>query len=50
MFVRFNNNPAGRTVGDCAVRAISVALGITWEEAYEKLCESGFKMCDARMK
>lgn len=26
MWKKFNNNPAGRNVGDCAVRAISVAL------------------------
>lgn len=46
MYVYFNNNPAGRSVGDCAVRALSVALGISWEEAYEKLADSGFKMAD----
>lgn len=46
MYIYFNNNPAGRNVGDCAVRAISVALGKTWEEAYNMLCDSGFKMAD----
>ena len=46
MYKYFNNNPAGRTVGDCAVRAVSVALGITWEDSYNKLCEAGFNMAD----
>lgn len=41
----FNNNPTGRTgIDDCAVRAISVALGIDWEQAYALLSAAGFKM------
>ena len=36
-YVYFNENPAGRSVGDCAVRAVSKALGKTWEEAYVEL-------------
>lgn len=46
MYKYFNNNPAGRTVGDCAVRALSVALGISWEEAYTKMAVNGFRMAD----
>lgn len=46
MWIRFNNNPAGRTVGDCAVRAVSVALGIDWETAYDLLAETGRAMGD----
>lgn len=42
----FMNNPVGARVGDCAVRAISKALGISWEEAYEKLAVNGYRMCD----
>lgn len=31
MWKQFNNNPVGRvSVGDCVVRAASVALDITW--------------------
>lgn len=38
MYVYFNNNPVGRsTVGDCAVRAVSKALGISWDEAHDML-------------
>ena len=46
MWKRFNNNPAGRTVGDCAVRAVSVALGIDWETAYDLIASAGFDMGD----
>lgn len=43
---KFNNNPAGRVVGDCAVRAVSVALGVDWETAYLLIAEAGFQMAD----
>lgn len=33
MYIYFNNNPSGRSVGDCAIRAISKALDIDWEDA-----------------
>jgi hypothetical protein len=46
MWKEFNNNPCGRRVGDCAVRAVSVALGIDWEDAYEMLTRAGYWMCD----
>lgn len=46
MWIKFINNPAGRNVGDCAVRAISVALSVDWETAYAMLVAAGFRMCD----
>ena len=42
----FNNNPTGRRVGDCAVRAVSVALGTDWETAYTLIADAGFAMGD----
>lgn len=42
----FNNNPVGRRVGDCAVRAISKALDTDWESAYILLVSNGFAMGD----
>lgn len=42
----FNNNPALRRVGDCAVRAVSVALDVDWETAYDMLAEAGYNMAD----
>lgn len=46
MWKHFLNNPAGRNVGDCSVRAVSVALGWGWEKAYSELCSNGYYMAD----
>lgn len=46
MWQLYNPNPAGRSVGDCAVRAVSVALGIDWEQAYILIAAAGFSMGD----
>lgn len=46
MWREFNNNPLTRRVGDCAVRAVSVALGTDWETAYSKLAVAGYRMGD----
>ena len=46
MFVEFNPNPAGRRVGDCAVRAVAKALDTDWETAYAKIVRNGFMMSD----
>ena len=46
MWQYYNNNPTGRSVGDCAVRAVSVALGISWEEAYSLIAAMGYAMGD----
>jgi len=42
----FNNNPTGRFVGDCAVRALSVALDTDWETAYATIAAYGYDMGD----
>lgn len=46
MYIEFNNNPAGRKVGDCIVRAVSKALDTTWEGAYLQLAINGLQMGD----
>ena len=46
MWIKYNPNPTGRFVGDCAVRAVSAALGIDWEQAYELITDAGYKMGD----
>lgn len=46
MWKKYNPNPTGRTVGDCSVRAISKALGIDWEQAYNLITDAGFSMGD----
>lgn len=45
-FKEFLNNPTGRRVGDCAVRAVSKALDTDWESAYIMLVTNGFFMGD----
>ena len=46
MYEFFNPNPAGRLVGDCAVRAVAKALDISWEDAYAKMATNGYRMAD----
>lgn len=43
---KYNPNPCGKSVGDCAVRAVAAALGLTWAESYSLLCAKGAEMCD----
>lgn len=46
MWIKYNPNPAGRFVGDCAVRAVAAALGVDWEEAYNLVADAGYAMGD----
>lgn len=46
MYIHFVNNPCKKSTGDCAVRAISVALDIDWYEAFDLLTEEARNMCD----
>lgn len=46
MWVEYLNNPVGRKVGDCAVRAISKALNMGWEAAYIALTINGLQIGD----
>ena len=41
-----NVNPLNRRVGDCAVRAIAVALDTDWDTAYCLLSAGGFDVKD----
>lgn len=45
-FIKYNPNPEGRSVGDCAVRAIAKALDTSWEDAFITLSISAFSMGD----
>lgn len=45
-WVEYNPNPVGRSVGDCSVRAIAKALGVSWEQAYALTASAGFSMGD----
>lgn len=46
MWIKTNPNPCGRYVGDCSVRAVAVALDVSWEEAFDLLADAAYKMCD----
>ena len=43
---KYNPNPVGRSVGDCAVRAVAAALGVDWETAYAMIARNGYLMGD----
>lgn len=48
MYIEYNVNPADKKVGDCVIRALTKALGMTWEEVYLALCLQGYKRISAR--
>lgn len=41
MWIKINANPGKRRVGDCVIRAISVATGRPWLAVYDELYELG---------
>lgn len=45
-FVFYNKNPKGKQVGDCTVRAISKAMGQSWEDTYIALAMMGLILGD----
>ena len=45
-WVMWNENPAQKSVGDCAVRAVSIALALDWNAAYSLIAAKGFQMKD----
>lgn len=42
----YNPNPRGLNVGDCTVRALCAATGMTWDEAYAAIAAEGFDRKD----
>ena len=46
VWMKYENNPCGKMVGDCAVRAVSKAIGSDWNKAYAELAVMGFTMGD----
>ena len=45
-YASYNPNPKGKAVGDCAIRAISKALGMDWDDTYIALVSLGFEKKD----
>ena len=46
MYRFYNPNPKGKLVGDCSIRAISIALNQSWEKTYKDVCQYGLGMGD----
>lgn len=46
MWREYNPNPVARKVGDCAIRALTVALNVDWETAYLLAAMNGLQMGD----
>ena len=46
MFQEYNPNPLHKQVGDCAVRAISKALDISWDKAFAIMTIKAFIIAD----
>lgn len=46
MWTEWNPNPLSRRVGDCAIRAVARALGVSWEEAFALVAANAFAMGD----
>lgn len=44
MYKYINPNPKGKSVGDCTVRAITLATGKTWDQVYCELAVAGFSL------
>lgn len=39
MWIKANPNPLGKEVPDCVVRAIAIALNLSWYEVFDRLVE-----------
>ena len=46
MFIYRNTNPNGSNVGDCVIRALSIALNKSWDDVYLELMQLGFQLKD----
>ena len=42
----FNPNPQQKFVGDCTIRAICAATGLSWYEVHHQLCDLSRSMAD----
>ena len=46
MFIFCNPNPENNLVGDCVIRAISIATSTDWDTVYANICVQGYEMKD----
>lgn len=46
MYVNYNPNPKKKIVGDCVIRAVSLALGESWQNVYGDITVKGYILAD----
>lgn len=46
MFIEYNVNPIARNTEDCGIRAVAVALDISWDDAFDLLAHNAKQMGD----
>lgn len=44
MWIKYNPNPISNNVEDCSVRAVSVALDISWDDAFDLIAKNAKQM------
>ena len=44
MWIRYNSNPLAANAEDCAIRAVSVALNVPWDEAFDMVAHMAKSM------
>lgn len=44
MWIKYNANPVSIRTEDCAIRAVSVALGISWDDAFDLIAHNAKQM------
>ena len=44
MFIEYNVNPIGKKTEDCGIRAVAVALGISWDDAFDMIARNAKQM------
>lgn len=44
MWIQYNANPVANRVEDCAIRAVAVALDISWEYAFDLIAKNAKEM------
>lgn len=44
MWIRYNSNPLAANAEDCAIRAVAVALNVTWDDAFDMVAQMAKNM------
>lgn len=44
MWIKYNANPVANNAEDCAIRAVSLALNVSWDDAFDMVCQMAKNM------